>query len=120
MGEKDLKRSYDLYLQDILEAIIRIEEYTEKMEFSDFDGSKITKDAVLRNLEMIGEAASQLPFEVTAKYTSIPWRDIKGFRIVAAHHYWNINLERIWDIIEHKLSDLKKEIKYIIEQEALP
>ena len=57
--------------------------------------SKIVVDAVLRNLEVIGEAATQVPKDIKEKYNSIPWRDIEDFRIVAAHHYWKINKERI-------------------------
>jgi uncharacterized protein with HEPN domain len=114
-----LKRGFDLYLFDILEAIERIEEYTYGLEFEEFENNKMIVDAVLRNLEIIGEAASQIPTEIKEKYKATPWRDIQDFRIVAAHHYWKINKERVWDIVENKLNTLSKEINSILESEDI-
>ncbi len=108
-----MKRKYELYLDDILEAIERIKEYTADMAFEDFKNNKITIDATLRNLEIIGEAATQVPKEVQEENKEIPWRDIKDFRIVVAHKYWKINLERIWDILENKLDELHEQISKI-------
>lgn len=114
-----MKRKFDLYLFDILEAIERIEEYTSEMDFEEFASNKMVIDAVLRNLEIIGEAASQINNEIKEKYEEIPWRDIQDFRIVAAHHYWKINKERVWDIVENKLSTLGKEIDLILNKENI-
>lgn len=112
-----MKRRFDLYLEDILQAIERIQEYTRTLDLEEFVKNKITIDAVLRNLEVIGEAVTQLPQEIKEKYKDIPWKDIQDFRIVVAHHYWKLNQERIWDIIENKLDVLKKQIEDIIEKE---
>lgn len=106
-----MKREYNLYLKDILEAITRIEDYIDSMDFNSFIKSQITVDAVLRNLEIIGEAATNIPDQIKEKNPQIPWRDIQDFRIVAAHHYWKVNLNRVWDIIENKLEDLKTQIE---------
>ena len=114
-----MKRRFDLYLFDILEAIERIEEYTSGMDFEDFDKNKMALDAVLRNLEIIGEAKSQINNEIKEKYKEVPWKDIQDFRIVVAHHYWKINKERIWDIVENKLNTLNKQIDSIISKENL-
>lgn len=111
-----LKRKYDLYLEDILQAVSNIEEYVGTMEFSDFEENKLVADAVLRNLEIIGESATQLPHEIVEEYKQIPWRDIKSFRVVVAHKYWSINKERIWDIIKHKLEPLKIEVEKILKK----
>ena len=102
-----------------MEAIERVEEYTSAVDFEEFNNNKMVVDAVLRNLEIIGEAASQVPEEIKTKYKEIPWRDIQDFRIVAAHHYWKINKERVWDIIENKLGDLSKQIDLILKKENI-
>jgi len=114
-----LKRTFNLYLQDILEAIERVEQYTQGMNLEEFSKSKITIDAVLRNLEIIGEAATQLPKDKKEKYNKVPWEDIQNFRIVAAHHYWKIDKVTIWDIIENQLNILSQQIQEILEKEDL-
>jgi len=112
-----LKRESDLYLKDILEAIAHIQEYVNEYDIDKFKKSKITIDAVLRNLEVIGESATQVPKEIKEKNKDIPWRDIQDFRIVVAHHYWKVNLDRVWDIIENKLDSLKDQVQQIIKKE---
>lgn len=112
-----MRREFNLYLQDILEAIERIEQYTQSMNLEDFSKSKITIDAVLRNLEIIGEAVTQLPKDKKDKYSKIQWKDIQNFRIIAAHHYWKIDKEIIWDIIENQLNTLGKQVEEIIQKE---
>jgi len=112
-----LKRSFDLYLKDILEAIDRIQEYTESMDIEELTKSNITIDAVMRNLEIIGESATQVPQNIKDKYNDVPWKDIQDFRIVVAHVYWKVNMVRISDIIENKLDELKQQIQNILEKE---
>ena len=109
-----MKRRFDLYLEDILESINRIKKYSKEKEARK---ERMNVDAILRNLEVIGEAATQIPEEIKKKYKEVSWRDIQDFRIIVAHHYWKINLERIWDIVENKLSVLEKQIKEIIKEE---
>ena len=108
-----MKRRFDLYLKDILESIKRIKEYSENEEKSEM----IKVDAILRNLEIIGEASTQIPNEIKSRHKNIPWRDIQDFRIIVAHHYWKINLERVWDIVENKLPILEKQIKELLKKE---
>ena len=76
-------------------------------------------DAILRNLEIIGEAVTQLPEDVKIKYNNIAWRDIQDFRIVVAHHYWKVNLNIVWDIVENKIPLLEKQIKEIMKKEKI-
>ena len=113
-----MKRRFDLYLNDILEAIERIQEYTEHLDIEEFSKTKIKVDAVIRNLEVIGEAATQLPADIKEKHKETPWKDIQDFRIVVAHHYWKVNQDRIWDIIENKLDELKQQIINILDKEC--
>ena len=84
------------------------------MDLDDFAKSPITIDAVMRNLEIIGEAVTQMPKEVEDAHKEIPWRDIQDFRIVVAHKYWKINIERVWDIVENKIEILKEQIENIL------
>jgi len=106
-----------LYLKDILEAIRRVREYVGNKNLDDFSNDKMVVDAVLRNLEIIGEATTQLSKNLKEKHTNLPWRDIQDFRIVVAHHYWKINKERIWDIIENKLDSLKEQVEEVLNAE---
>lgn len=109
-----MKRKFDLYLKDILEAIEKVQDYVKAIDIEDFAQSPMTVDAVMRNLEIIGEAVTQIPDEIKNKHTEVPWRDIQDFRIVVAHKYWKINIERIWDIVENKLEVLKEQIQAIL------
>lgn len=114
-----MKRRFDLYLKDILESISRIKEYVGLMDYEEFSKNKIKVDAVMRNLEIIGEAANQLPEEIKEKYKEIPWREIQDFRIVVAHRYWKVNKERIWDIIKNKLDTLRQQVEEILSKEKI-
>lgn len=109
-----MKRKFDLYLKDIIEAIDKVQDYVQAIDIEDFDQSPMIIDAVMRNLEIIGEAATQTPIEIKNKHTDVPWRDIQDFRIVVAHKYWRLNIERIWDIVENKLEILKEQIQAIL------
>lgn len=111
-----MKRKSDIYLSDILIAIQRIKEYTAGKTFESFQNSKMASDAVLRNLEVIGEIAAQLPEEVQYIYQSIPWNKIKAFRNVAIHRYWEINLTLVWDIVTTKLDWLEQQIQEILSK----
>ena len=88
------------------------------MALEDFKKSNITADAVIRNLEIIGEAAAQIKEEKKKVYAEVPWRTIQDFRNIAIHKYFEINFERVWDIIEYKLDELKQQIKNIINKES--
>lgn len=80
-----MSRDYKLYLADILEAIRKIESYVQGLSLQQFSEDEMRVDAVLRNIEIIGEATKNIPPEVRAKYPSIEWRKIAGLRDVAIH-----------------------------------
>ncbi|QDA31471.1 DUF86 domain-containing protein [Thermococcus indicus] len=110
------KRDPCLFLNDILEAIFRIDEYTEGHEFEDFVRDRKTVDAVLRNLEIIGEAARYVPEEIKEEYGDIPWRRIIGLRNVVIHHYFGVDLNIVWRIIRFQLPELKESVEKIVEE----
>ena len=102
-----MPRDYKLYLDDIIASIDKILKYTDKMDFDSFRENDITIDAVVRNLEIIGEAAKNLPDSVVKKSQNIDWKKIKGLRDILAHQYFGVNSQIIWDIVENKIVELK-------------
>jgi uncharacterized protein with HEPN domain len=106
-----MPRDYNLHLEDILEAIGKIKTYMGGMSRQDFLKDEKTRDAVLRNLEVIGEAAKGVPEEIRAQHPGIEWRKMAGLRDILIHHYFGIDLEIIWDIVENKLDELETQIK---------
>jgi len=103
-----MQRELKAYFEDTLNAIEKIERYTFGMSKVEFNQNEIVLDAVVRNLEIIGEAVMKLPAEVRAEYNDIPWRKIAGLRDILIHEYFGININIIWDVVENKLSPLKK------------
>lgn len=103
-----MQRELKAYFEDTLNAIEKIERYTFGMSKVEFNQNEIVLDAVVRNLEIIGEAVKKLPAEVRAEYNDIPWRKIAGLRDILIHEYFGININIIWDVVENKLSPLKK------------
>ena len=113
-----MHKSQITYLQDILGAIDRIEQYTKKVSFESFKNNTIISDAVVRNLEIIGEATKSISNEFKKDHKEIEWNKIAGLRDILIHTYFSINLEIIWDIIKSKLPQLKISINKIIENLA--
>src|SRR5271157_1793397 len=96
-------RPVDLLLQDIREAIARIERYAADLDQAGFEADEKTVDAVVRNLEIIGEAARQLPEDFTGRSPQIEWRKIAGLRNRIVHDYFGLDLKIIWQIIRSDL-----------------
>lgn len=112
-----MKRKSELYLKDILDSIKKIEGYIQSFDFEDFKNSSIVIDASVRNLEIIGEAVSQMSQEVKDKYLDVPWQEIKNFRNLIIHKYHRVDIEILWDIIKNKLDILRQQIKDVIKKE---
>ncbi len=112
--EKNLK----LFIGDILESIGKIEEYIGKIEEEDFYRNTQLQDSILRRLEVIGEAAKNVPSDFRNKYSAIPWKRMAGMRDVLIHEYFGVNLKRVWRVVNKDLPRLKKEIlKTIIKKQ---
>lgn len=110
------KREPDLLLQDIEEAIMKIKTYTNGMSYESFQNDDKTIDAVIRNFEIIGEAANRIPDEIKDKFNEVNWHRIRGFRNRIVHDYMGVDLEIIWEIIEKNLDELKEQIEEIIRR----
>ncbi|MBI4796010.1 MAG: DUF86 domain-containing protein [Deltaproteobacteria bacterium] len=106
-----MPRDYKVYLDDIIEGIERIRDYTTGLSFETFSNDRKTVDAVNCNLAIIGEAVNRIPEEIKTKYPNMEWYKIIGLRNILIHDYFRVDLEIIWDIIENKLSLLEKQVK---------
>jgi len=107
------KRTPQLYISDIRECIRRIEKYTKEISKRVFESDEKTVDAVIRNLQVIGEAVSQLPKDFKDKYEDIPWRKIKGMRNKVVHEYFGVDWDILWDAIHDDIPELKKRISKV-------
>ena len=106
-------RNYLLFIEDILESINKINRYTKRISFEKFSQDDKTKDAVVRNFEIIGEAAKQLPEEIKNRFPDVEWKSMIDFRNVIIHEYFGIDLDIMWNIIKTKLPPLKSKIQKI-------
>ncbi len=102
-----MPRDPRIYVEDLLEAIRRIGSYTESMDFVTFAKSPMTIDAVIRNLEVIGEAAGRIPEDLKAGFPEIEWRKIIALRNVLAREYFGIHTKIVWDVVVDKLKPLE-------------
>lgn len=98
-----------IYLISIQESIENIQEYT-KNGLEEFMRTKIIQDAVIRNLEIVGEATKKISKELRSSRTDIPWREITGLRDVLIHDYMGVDLRIVWNIVEKELPKLKEKI----------
>lgn len=110
-----MKRDFRIYLDDILESIEIIQEYTKGKVKEDFNSNVPLQDAVLRRLEIIGEAAKHIPSGIREKYAEVPWKKIAGARDIFAHEYFGVNLERVWKTIKEDIIPFKKQIQKILK-----
>jgi uncharacterized protein with HEPN domain len=102
------KRNPDIYLHDILDSIQQIEEYLDGVSKNDFYNNLEKQDAVLRRLEIVGEADKHISDEIRTEYKNIPWRKIAGMRDVIIHKYFGVTLSMIWIVAKRDLPELKK------------
>ncbi len=114
-----MPRDFKLYLDDIIEAADKIFLYVHDMDFQRFSSDSRTVDAVVRNLEIIGEASRNLPDEIKSKseISELEWKKIAGLRNILAHEYFGINFHVVWDIIQKKLEPLKSACEKLLEKD---
>ncbi len=109
-------RTYKDYVLDILNSIEEIEEFIRGMDFEDFVNDRKTINAVLRSLEVMGEAAKKIPEEVKKNHSSIPWKQMAGMRDKLIHEYHGVDLEIVWEVIDKEIPALKPEFEKILEE----
>ena len=101
------KRGDKEFLTDILEAIRRVEAYTTSMNYDKFLKDIKTQDAVVRNIEIIGEAVKNISSDFKEKHEDIDWKKIAGMRDKIIHFYFGIKWDIVWDVVKNKLPELK-------------
>lgn len=104
-----------VFLEDIRDSIVKIEEYTRGFNFRKFNQQFETQDAVMRRLAIIGEAAKNLSAKIKEKYPEIPWHEIAGMRNILIHEYAGVKLERVWKAVTDDLAPLKVAVKKILD-----
>lgn len=108
-----MRRDYRVYVDDVMASISKIKFYTKGFSKRKFLDDQKTIDAVVRNLEIIGEAIKNIPEKIRHRYPEVEWKKISGLRDILAHEYFGIDTEIIWDIIRNKVPELEKEFQHI-------
>jgi len=111
-----MKRDYMLYINDILDSILKIEEFVSDMNYKEFVDDDKTSSAVVRKLEIIGEATKNIPKEIRMKYKEIPWSDIARMRDKIIHFYFGVDYEIVWKVIKERLPEVKQQIKRVLKE----
>ena len=110
-----MPRDPRLHLDDILDAIGQIQEYTASLDYGMFAQDRKTQDAVVRNLEIIGEAARRLPESIRGGAPDIEWRKIVGLRNILTHEYFGVSLPVVWDVVENRLGPLENSCRKMLD-----
>jgi len=108
-------RDISLYLQDIIGAMLAIEQFVEGISLGEFKTDDKTSSAVIRKFEIIGEAAKQIPEEIRNKYPLIPWKEMAGMRDRLSHFYFGIKYELVWHTIKDVIPQVKPAIQEILK-----
>ncbi len=107
-------RTWRLRIEDMLEAIERIQSYAEGYTMESFAADQKTTDAIIRNFEILGEAAYHVPKDLKKQYPEIPWTNVSGMRHVLIHEYSGVDIEVVWKTIARRLPDLQSQLKKIL------
>ncbi len=111
-----MPRDSRVYLEDILEATRKITTYTGSLSKTAFLEDEKTLDAVIRNLEVIGEAVKKLPEDLRAQHSGVEWKKIAGLRDILIHEYFGLDAEIVWDIVRNKVPALDREVRTILNE----
>jgi uncharacterized protein with HEPN domain len=111
-----MKRDETVYLQHILDAITRIEEYIGRMSEAEFYRQNLNQDGVIRQLEIIGEAVRHLDIEFRNHYPDVPWQDIARTRDKLIHDYFGVDIEKVWVMTKDDIPALRGQIEVILSR----
>ena len=110
------RRGHLEYLADMREATIRVQTYTSGANYGQFLADSKTQDAVIRNIEILGEAAKQMPAHITGAHPEIEWKGIAGMRDKLVHDYFGVNMDILWDVVTTKLPALADQIDGVLKE----
>jgi len=111
-------RDWRMRIEDILDSIAAISEYTSGMDFAGFCSDRKTIDAVLRNLTVVGEAARNVPADIVARHSEIPWQDMRDMRNVVVHVYVGVNKDILWKTVQEDLDPVVPLLQKLLEDEG--
>jgi uncharacterized protein with HEPN domain len=111
-----MKRKVFLYIKDILENMEKAERFIEGMDLEKLKNDEKTTYAIVRCIEVIGEATKQIPAEIREKYSDIPWRDMAGMRDKLIHFYFGLNTEKVWLVIKEDIPRIKPLLKGMLQE----
>lgn len=112
-----MKKESLIFIQHILESIERIESYSKNLTKKNLTKNVKIQDAIIRRIEVIGEATKNISSDFRNKYPVVEWNDIIRTRDKIIHHYFGVDLDIVWDIVKKDPPELKKKIKVILEKE---
>jgi uncharacterized protein with HEPN domain len=110
-----MRRMHKDYIEDIINSILKIQQFTEEMSFEKFAEDDKTIFAVIRALEIIGEASKKIPLSLKNKYPAIPWREIAGMRDKLIHEYFGISVKVLWNTVKEDIPTIKSLFQRILE-----
>ena len=110
-----MQRDDSVYLKHIRDAILKIEDYTKRVSASSFKKNTLIQDAVIRQIEIIGEATKRISEKTRIEYQDIPWDDIAGMRDKLIHDYFGVDIEKVWLTVLKDIPTLKKQISRILK-----
>jgi uncharacterized protein with HEPN domain len=110
-----MRRNITLYVKDLLENIKHAENFTEDVTYEEFIKDKKTSYAVVRCIEIIGEAAKNIPDDVIERYPDIPWKKMAGMRDKISHFYFGIDMKKVWLAVKRDIPKIKPQIKKILK-----
>jgi uncharacterized protein with HEPN domain len=111
-----MKRDYNFYIKDILQSIRQIESFVEGIQYEEFRKDDKTASAVIRKLEIIGEAAKQVPTRIRQKHPELPWTEMARMRDKLIHGYFGVDYEIVWKVVKERLPEVKTNLEKISEQ----
>lgn len=113
-----MSRDVRLFLEDIVESARLAIEYVGSMSKAEFLSLRPIQDAVVRRLEIIGEAVKNVPEDVRLRYPAIPWAQVAGLRDVLTHGYFRVDLNLVWTVVQRDLPELEKRVSAILAELA--
>lgn len=110
-----MKKDDSVYLHHIIDAFALIEHYMDNVSHEEFLRNRLLQDGVIRQLEVMGEAARNISEDLRIEHPQIPWRQMIGLRNRMIHAYFNIDLQIIWEIVKGDIPDLKQKMKQLLD-----
>lgn len=111
-----MEKDPQIFLEHIHESIVAIETYAQGMTREDFSKNTAMQDAILRRIEIIGEAVKNLPEDFRNSHAEVPWRKVAGMRDVVVHEYFSIELDLVWGLLQKEVPELKRQIEALVKK----